>query len=198
MLEAPESSEALAHSEPLPLFGHAYDWPTELVVLWNKVMGPTRTRRRVTSFIPERHRFSEIEPRVQIAFLGDVLPGCGRAYRVESGVRLFLKDANYLVLNLEGPICDRKGVLNAVRHDHGILDFLADLFPPQRTVILCANNHAADCGRQGLEAGFRKLEERGFRIAGSRAEPSIRLPEGIQLSNHGLTSTFCARIGVRR
>jgi poly-gamma-glutamate capsule biosynthesis protein CapA/YwtB (metallophosphatase superfamily) len=118
-----------------------------------------------------------------MVFLGDVLPECGRRYLVGGGVRRFLEDASYLVLNLEGPICDRRGVVNAVRHGPQILDFLANLFLPERTIILCANNHAADCGKDGLERTYQMLQECGFHVAGTKAETSILLREGIQLCN---------------
>jgi hypothetical protein len=86
------------------------------------------------------------------------------------------------MLNLEGTIGDGPGVLNSVRHERRILDFLTDLFPPPRTIVLCANNHAADCGKRGLVGTCRELHGRGFLVAGG-GEPSILLPEGVQISN---------------
>jgi hypothetical protein len=169
--------------ERLPLIGHAYDWPLEPLIFWNKLTGPRRAHRGLTTFIPSRRRWADVDPKVRIAFLGDVLPEQPKQFLIGESIARFLSGADYLVLNLEGVICERGGVLNAVRHDGAILDFLAELFPPERTIILCANNHAADCGREALERTFRSLTDAGFRIAGRHDKPSIRLPEGIQLSN---------------
>lgn len=168
---------------PLPWLGHAYPWPQEVVVLCNKVFGPVRRHRDLTAFAPREFQLAAVEPRLRVAFLGDLLPGGKQQYLVGERLRAFLNEADYLVVNLEGVIAERSPVFNALRHEPWVLDFLADVFPPEGTVVLCANNHAADCGASAFDRFYGNLREQGFRVVGRCDEPAITLPEGVRIAN---------------
>ncbi len=168
---------------PLPWIGHAYTWPLEAVVFWNKVFGPVRRHQALTTFAPRNCQLAEIEPQLRLAFLGDLLPGHKYRYQLGEHLHEFLSGADYLVLNLEGVVADRSPVLNALRHEPWILTFLADVFPPEQTVLLCANNHAADCGVSVFDRFYEDLRARGFHVVGRRDEPFLLLPQGVQLAN---------------
>ncbi len=177
------SSPPWASEQPLPRIGHAYSWPREAAVFWNKVIGPTRRHHALTEFVAQHRHYCDVAPQLRLAFLGDLLPLGGKACRLGNGLRRFLENADYLVINLEGVIAGRSRVINAVRHAPSIVPFLAELFPPERTVLLTGNNHAADCGYLAFDRHCRDLEQRGFRVVGRREEPSIMLPGNIQLAN---------------
>src|SRR5207249_7967568 len=46
------------------------------------------------------------------------------------------------------------------------------LFPPERTLLTCANNHAGEYGWDLAAESQRMLEARGFRVVGRADEPA--------------------------
>ena len=115
-----------------------------------------------------------IRPAFTLAFVGDVLPFRGATYRVSNALHAFLASADTLVANLEGTIVEGRPprVFMGQAHSAQVMDFLAGLFPPERTVVTCANNHAPDYGQALLERSHALLGARGFRTIGSVDAPA--------------------------
>jgi hypothetical protein len=132
--------------------------------------------------MPHDVRVSSVDPRVTIALIGDVMPTSGN--RCIPGRRLgeFLEDADYLVLNLEGVISKDRRVINGLRHAKSILGFLSELFPVERTVIGCANNHSGDCGWREFNRCYGLMQNRGWRVVGRRDQPSVLLEDAVQVT----------------
>jgi hypothetical protein len=163
-------------------FSSPYGRRENLVWLKNFCFGPGRRHRDLTRFMAQDARLSSVEPRVSMAFIGDVMPTSGGRCVPGSGLREFLEDVDYLVLNLEGVISKDRRVLNGVRHAKSILVFLSELFPVERTVIGCANNHSGDCGWREFRRCYGVLESRGWRVVGRRDEPSVVLEDAVQVT----------------
>lgn len=172
-------------------FSQPYPAREALYWLFKNLAGPPR---RVMPFAPLGPDvvLNPVEPRLSIAFVGDLLPTRHVHVSVDSAARAFLAGADWLVGNLEGPIVDGPvpWVFMGQAHDPDILGLLATLAPPERTVLLCANNHAADYGRAVHERSLALLQKAGIRSAGDRSRPTVELaPEvsvtaGTAWSNH--------------
>jgi poly-gamma-glutamate capsule biosynthesis protein CapA/YwtB (metallophosphatase superfamily) len=127
-----------------------------------------------------------IDPKLSLVFIGDVMPAFGKELQVSDALQEFIRSADYLVLNLEGVISADRYAWNGLRHDPAIMTLLTRLFPAQRTIVSCANNHAADCGWTEFNRSWRLLEERGFAVVGRRDRPSAILGNQVQIT----TCTF--------
>ena len=133
-----------------------------------------------------------VVPALSLAFIGDILPTRHLTVTVAPEVQAFIGRADWLVGNLEGPVVDGRvpWVFMGQPHTPAILDLLGTLARPERTVLLCANNHAADYGWRVHESSLAFLRRGGIRCAGERAEPTAVLtPEvavtaGTAWSNH--------------
>jgi hypothetical protein len=161
----------------LPRLPQPYSFPEAVAWLVNNALGPARRHRRLTGFIPRRIRLAEVETTLRIGFVGDVMPLRGRGLAPGPRLRSWLGDLDYLVANLEGVVLPGPAPwrLFAQAHPLATLDGLADLVPPGQIVLCCANNHAADFGREALLESRRRLEARGFQVLGERHAPSLRL-----------------------
>jgi hypothetical protein len=118
-----------------------------------------------------------IVPRLTVAFVGDVLPTRHATISVAPEVQAFIRAADWLVANLEGPVVEGPvpWVFMGQPHTPAILDFLGALAPPERTVLLCANNHAADYGRRVHERSQAFLRRHGVLCAGDRSAATVSL-----------------------
>jgi len=139
----------------------------------HNLAGPSRRHAELTPSVPSGTIANEVRPALTLAFVGDVLPFRGAAYSVSRALRAFLATADALVANFEGTIVEGRPprVFMGQAHGSQALDFLADLFPPERTVLSCANNHAADYGRDLFERSRALLVERGFVTIGATDKP---------------------------
>jgi len=109
--------------------------------------------------------------------VGDLLPTRRAAVQIGDDVREFLRSADVLVANFEGTIVDRPvpSVFMGQAHSPAVLDLLAELFPPERTVLSCANNHAGDYGWAQFCRSWQRLEDRGFTVIGRADRPGVIL-----------------------
>ena len=163
-------------------FASPYNMWENLDWLKNFFVGPSRRYAQQSSFLPRESQLNEVEPRLRVAFVGDVMPTFGRTFQIGGGLRDFLQVADYLVLNLEGVISEDRSVWNSLRHDSSIIPLLLDLFPPEQTVISCANNHAADCGWRELLRCIALLRDQGFAVIGRRDCPVANLGRHVELA----------------
>jgi hypothetical protein len=153
--------------------------------LWfvHNVAGPSARHAGLTRNVPSGTIANPICPKLTMAFVGDVLPFRGTRFRVSEELRAFLAAADVLVANFEGTIVEGRPphVFMGQPHSPDVVDFLADLFPPNRTVLTCANNHAADYGAELFARSQELLAAAGFRTIGSIAAPGI-LIDGVEIA----------------
>jgi hypothetical protein len=125
-----------------------------------------------------------IEPRLTLGFVGDIMPTRRVSVTVDGGVRRFLHEVDWLVGNLEGPIVHSRPpwVFMGQAHTPDILDLLGELAPPERMVLLCANNHAADYGREVHERSLAILRRHGILCPGDRSLPTVSLTPAVSLT----------------
>lgn len=158
-------------------FSQPYPWPEALGWLAKNVFGPTRDHGDLTSSIGPEVRVDAITPNLTVAFVGDILPLAGRRFSVGEDVKAFFDGAALLVGNLEGTLIDGRPprAFLGQAHTPATLDFLADLFPPDRTLLTCANNHAGEYGWAHFTRSQGMLEDRGFCVIGRADEPAVLL-----------------------
>jgi hypothetical protein len=169
----PDTQRLRRFAQPYPA-GEALDW------LVKNLAGPPR---RPIPFTPVGLDvvLNPIVPALNVAFIGDILPVRHVTVNAAPEARAFMHGADWLVGNLEGPVVDGRvpWVFMGQPHTPAILDLLATLAPPERTVLLCAKNHAADYGRRVHERSLTFLHRHGILCAGDCAEPTVALtPEG--------------------
>jgi poly-gamma-glutamate capsule biosynthesis protein CapA/YwtB (metallophosphatase superfamily) len=111
----------------------------------------------------------------------------------------FFRDCDFLVGNLEGVWTNAPRRLPwDQRHDEKIAAALAQLFPPQKTLLSVANNHAADFGPEALATSRAMLRQAGFHVFGVAGLPvhsptaDLHIGAGTLWDNKGgrLTATF--------
>jgi hypothetical protein len=171
-------------------FSTPYTLTEKIRWLRNNLFGPSSRHRGLTSFIPQDAAFNRIQPRIKLAFIGDIM-GMERTDLGECpSVKEFIRDADFLIANFEGVISGKPKVFAAQAQSRKLLPALASLFPPERTVLSCANNHAGDFGRREFENSLSLLNDAGFLAVGHIDEPAILLDGKVNvccctsLSNH--------------
>lgn len=151
--------------------------------LWllHNVAGPSRRHAGLTPSVPSGTIANAIQPALTLAFVGDVLPFRGAAFRVSGALHGFLASADVLVANLEGTIIEGRPPRVFMGQAHGatVIDFLASTFPPDRTVLTCANNHAPDYGWGAFERSRAMLAAHGFRTIGGVDAPATLVGGGV-------------------
>ncbi len=171
-----------AAEKPRRRFSSPYSWADNLDWLRHYLFGPAGKPVGRMGFLPQTTQLESLSPELTIAFLGDVMPPRGRGLRVGEGLREFLGGVDRLVLNLEGVISRDRRAWNGLRHDPAIMTFLESLFPAARTIVCCANNHAADCGWSEFKRSCDLLEGRGFTVIGSRDRPATLLDGQVRVA----------------
>ncbi len=156
-------------------------YPPREALRWvaNNLWGPSRRYAALTPWLPAGSVLEAITPRYRVAFVGDLMPLRGRRCHAAPELRAALADADLLVANLEGVLTagDEARVFMGQAHDAGTIGFLADLFPPRRTVLSVANNHAGDFGERAFERSCTCLAAAGFRLIGRRDQPGITVDD---------------------
>ena len=171
-------------------FAQPYTWPELAWCLIHNAVGPSSRHEHLTSFLPRATTLNVIEPRIRLAFAGDILPFPKRSLTPEEDFRALLAGVDYLVANFEGTILTSKApsVLMGQIHTPAIVETLARLHPPSRTVLCCANNHSGDFGRARFENSCRILRDAGFLVFGARDAPTVRLDPGVSIAGGTLWS----------
>jgi hypothetical protein len=106
-----------------------------------------------------------------------------------------------LVANFEGTVTTEtaKGVFMGQRHTPAVLDFLEDLFAPDRTILTCANNHAGDYGWTQFGHSYELLRSRGFLPLGRADEPAVMINDAVLIACWTAWSNQpCAYVSVER
>jgi hypothetical protein len=140
------------------------------------------------------HIFNDhVRSRYKFAAIGDILPMRESRLEMDSGLKDFLADSDYLIGNFEGTITRKRSPIWPIafdqRHDAAIVEDLAALFPPERTHLSVSNNHAGDFGEEEFIKSVGILESRGFRLFGWDDRPyadtgeHLRIISGTMWSN---------------
>lgn len=158
-------------------FSQPYGLIDGLEWIFHVLIKPPGNHPNLEGFIPRDCRLNAIEPRIRLALVGDIMVLNGQDFGIGEDVRAFVRDADFLLANFEGTLDgpDIEPVFMGQTHAADILDLLAGFFPPSRTVLSCANNHAGDYGREAFDRSCRQLRERGFAVVGRRDEPAALL-----------------------
>ncbi len=129
----------------------------------------------------------KVKAEYTVTFTGDIMPLSGRDIVISDGVRDFINGSDYLVGNFEGTIAGEKPVLPLITsdlyHTEKIIKVLSDLFPPERTYLSVANNHAGDLGQEKFFDSVAKMRSKGFNVFGWKERPFIDIGEDIRLTS---------------
>jgi hypothetical protein len=160
---------------PSRYFVQPYGFQDACAWLLHNIAGPGQRHRTRTSWLPCRTRWPAIRPALRVVFVGDLLPLPRRGIRVSDEVCRLFAGADLVVGNLEGTLATGplRSVFMGQTHTPALLDFLAELVPPDRMVLTCANNHAGDYGPAAFEASLRRVEDTGIRTLGRATSPSL-------------------------
>jgi hypothetical protein len=186
---------------PRRYFSQPYAPHEALAWLKHNLLGPSRRYLGLTTPLPPNTLLNPIQPRLTIAFVGDVLPLHGVRLAVDESLKRFLHDADVLVANFEGTVTTEtaKGVFMGQRHTPAVLDFLEDLFAPDRTILTCANNHAGDYGWTQFGHSYELLRSRGFLPLGRADEPAVMINDAVLIACWTAWSNQpCAYVSVER
>jgi hypothetical protein len=124
---------------------------------------------------------NNVTPKHRIAFLGDILGTGHKSLVTGPRIKTFLSNCDYLVGNFEATITAAPGPFMSQRHRTQILDALCDLFPPEKTFLGVANNHAADFGYEIWSQSIATIKHRGFNVFGSAASPYVDIGDDIRI-----------------
>ncbi|MDV3240634.1 MAG: CapA family protein [Methylocaldum sp.] len=163
------------NDKPTRYFSQPYSLVEGLEWIYHVLINPPRSHGPFEEFVPDNSVINTVMPRIKLGFIGDIMILEGMDLRIGEDIRRFFSDTDFLVGNFEGTIVTghRKQVFMAQAHTEEILDHLSKLFPPERTVLSCANNHTGDYGWDGFCESYRRLQDYGFITVGRRDEPSV-------------------------
>lgn len=163
-------------------FSTPYSFLEKISWIRNNILGPSKRYKELTNFIPQHVKLNAIEPKIKLAFVGDILPVGERELRFDPGLSRFLQDVNFLIGNFEGTISKAGKVFMGQAHSERILSDLEKLFPPEKTVLSLANNHSGDFGLNEFNKSCQLLKNHGYLTVGKIDEPSIVLEDAINLT----------------
>ena len=169
--------------------------------LIRNVTGPGRKNAGLVKCIPNDYVFNKgIECKYRIIAVGDIMPMNGRRLSIGKKLSEFVSDGDCLIGNLAGTItgAKRKRWPPALDQRHGtqIIDALSDFFPPKKTYLSVANNHAGDFGKEAFLKSTEALKMRGFGIFGWNEHPcaiineELRIITGTMWSNRSCDYVF--------
>jgi len=170
--------DTLNHHNPRSLFqkllGTPYDFREEMGWLWRNVMGVKAFNPCGIRPLPQHSELNQIQPRMTLCFIGDIMDMRHHRLMIGADLEEFIRPCDFLIGNFEATITHaRKPRLAAQRQDPAILDSLANLFPPHRTVLSVANNHTGDFSADILHHSISLMKQKGFHVFGLNRNISI-------------------------
>ena len=156
--------------------------------------GPSRKNSGIIKSIPPFSLLNNnVTPKYTLVFVGDIMPMRKRKLNFSAGFKEFVSKSDYFIGNFEGTITGQAKKAwfspSDQRHDKGGVDSLAAIFPPEKTYLSLANNHAADFGKEEFLASVNILESYKFKVFGWNERPfvdvngDIRIIAGTMWSN---------------
>jgi len=149
------------------LLGTPYDFREEMGWLWRNVTGVKTFNPCGIRPLPPQSQLNQIQPRMILCFIGDIMDMRGNTLMIGADLKEFVRPCDFLIGNFEATITHaRKPRFTAQRHDPGILDALADFFPPDRAILSLANNHTGDFSVDILHHSISLMKQKGFHVFG--------------------------------
>jgi hypothetical protein len=162
--------------------GSPYSLRESIGWIWRNIRGVRKTNPCGIRPLPNEAVLNSIRPRINLGFVGDIMEMGRKVLTISPDVRLFFQNCDYLIGNMEGTITGvPKSGLDAQRHDPSILDALAGLFPPDRTFLSVANNHAGDFPAAIFRQSLNRLRGNGFNVFGLRQEPFADIADCVRV-----------------
>jgi hypothetical protein len=159
--------------------------------LWRNVRGIRKANPCGIRPLPQQCVLNAIVTRVTVGLVGDIMDMHGKKLHISPAVQEFFRNCDCLIGNFEATITRaRKTGLAAQVHDLAILDSFAEIFPPNRTFLSVANNHAGDFPQTIFSQSLDSLRKRGVRVFGLRQAPfaviagCVRVVAASMWSNH--------------
>lgn len=110
---------------------------------------------------------------VTLGFVGDILDTKGLPAKTTPEVTAFFEDCDAIICNFESTITNLPGHKTATRHIRGIIDTLLSAFPPSKTYLSIANNHAGDFPLAVFRESIHLLEQNGYTVFGDTDRPFV-------------------------
>lgn len=163
-----------------------YGAAESLYWLFKYATGPSEGNAGIVKSIPRSSTVNKnVAPRYTLAFVGDIMPADGHRIRIGGGLKEFLRGSDYLIANFEGVITNAKQeallLVSDRRHSAEIIATLKDIFPPEKTYLSVANNHAGDFGSDEFFASVRLLESHKFNVFGWKERPYADINDAIRV-----------------
>lgn len=150
--------------------------------IWRTVWGVRKTNPFGIKPLPQQSSLNAIRPRIMVGFVGDIMDMHQKTLHISYEVQEFIRPCDFLFGNFEATITTtRKPGLLAQVHDPSILDSLALLFPPDRTFLSLANNHAGDFPSAIFQESLTTIRQSGFHVFGLSQKPFVDLTENIHV-----------------
>ncbi|MGB2705636.1 MAG: CapA family protein [Candidatus Omnitrophota bacterium] len=174
--------------------------------LVRNITGLSRKNAGIVKPIPNSHVFNAgLKPEYKVVFVGDIVPAPRGRVKFDRDLRQFASGSDCLIANFAGTITgpQTKAVPFDQAHTPQIRDTLADFFPPEKTYISVANNHAGDFGKKVFLESVELLRSRGFGVFGWNECPyadindDLRVVSGTMWSNRPC-DYVCRLDGVER
>ncbi len=126
-----------------------------------------------------------ISPQYKITFVGDIGPTAKSRITFDGGLKEFVRESDCLIANFAGTIvgAGQRVVPFDQPHVPSVRDILADFFPPEKTFISVANNHAGDFGKKVFLESVEMLRSRGFKVFGWDERPYADVSHDIRFVN---------------
>jgi hypothetical protein len=164
------------------LLGEPYNLRETIGWLWRNIRGVRKTNPCGIPQLPQRSILNTIHPRIKLGFVGDIMGMHQKSLLVSADVMEFLRPCDFVVGNFEATMTTaRKPRLTAQAQNVSILDSLARCFPPERTFLSLANNHAGDFSADVFRASLNILEQRGFHTFGLVQCPFVHITDRIRV-----------------
>ncbi len=175
---------------PVRTFASGYNWREKISFIKNRIR-PSRRYHQLTDALPKQSVINPgVQPALRLGFTGDVMPIKDYKLKIGDDLRQFFDGVDYLLVNMEGVITDQTRML-ALNHRKDIVKYLADLFPPERTIVYVANNHAGDFGYPAFVEQYRWMKDQFGYVFGAHHEAALRIGDVNIVAATDLSNQIC-------
>jgi len=160
----------------LHFLGSPYNLRESAGWVFRNIFGLGRNNAGIVHPLSSPFIFNKTEKIVlRLAFIGDIMETGENDVEFDPRLKAFVEGCDYLAGNFEGVITGKKKSFLKLeeRHDRRITRILSSFFPPARTILSLANNHACDFGMEACLESEGILKEAGFNTFGLKERPFI-------------------------
>jgi len=154
--------------------------------LIRNAVGLSRKNAGIVECIPNSHVVNPgINPQYKIVFVGDIGPSARSRIKFGRELKQFVSGSDCLIANFAGTIIGKRQRVVPFDQAHipQVRDMLADFFPPKKTCLSVANNHAGDFGKKVFLESVEMLRSGGFRVFGWNERPYVDIKDDIRIIN---------------